>query len=92
MSTERALDVDEYGISMFYYYYVVHVLLKNGWFLKAKFSMFCLKKGGKMLGKIHGKGLKLSSTDKRGFHFYASAPHPCCLLFLPWTQVHEVTA
>ncbi len=26
--------------------------------------------------KIHGNGLKLSQTDKHGFHFYVSAPHP----------------
>ncbi len=29
-----------------------------------------------MHGKIHGKGLKLSPTDKRGFHFCASVPYP----------------
>ncbi len=35
-----------------------------------------LYKGGKMQGKIHGMGLKLAPTDKHGFHFYISAPHP----------------
>ncbi len=29
-----------------------------------------------MQGKIHGMGLKLAPTDKHGFHFYISAPHP----------------
>ena len=29
-----------------------------------------------MQGKVHGKGLKLSQTDKHGFHFGASVPHP----------------
>ena len=48
---------------------------KKGWLLKAKFSMFCRKTGGKLQGKIHGKGLKLSPTDKHSFHFHGSAPH-----------------
>ncbi len=29
-----------------------------------------------MQGKIHGIGLKMGPTDKHGFHFYTSAPHP----------------
>ncbi len=45
-------------------------------YLKAEFSMFCCKKGVKIQGKLHGKGLILAPTDKHGFHFYASVPHP----------------
>ena len=29
-----------------------------------------------MQEKIHGMGLKSAPTDKHGFHFHASAPHP----------------
>ncbi len=64
-------------INMYSPYFICSpCFIKEGRFLKAKFSMFCHKKGGKIHGKIHGKGLKLSPTDKRGFHFCAGVPYP----------------
>ncbi len=58
------------------YFDMFSTFYKKGQFVKAKFPMFCHKKGGKMLWKIRGKGLKLSPTDKRGFHLCPSVPYP----------------
>ncbi len=49
---------------------------EKGVVLKAELSMFCRKKGGNAREKSVEKGLKLSTTDKHGCHFYPSAPHP----------------